>query len=343
MIYIYIRSELNNQELRCPLTPSDVYILVSNKFCIYIEKCLKRIYKDIEYENNGAILTDKKWYHKDFKDFLIIGLKEIEIDKLITSQSHLYFSHSFNNQIDSNIILNKFNKTNSILYDFEYFLDKPPLKKRFISFGFFAGFVGCALGLLQYLNKYYYNNNISNLIYWNNQTLLINDITKYNLNNVNLNIAIIGAYGNTGLGVRYLLDKLNIKYTIIEKNNYNTTDFTNYNIFYNCIKIDKEFNDVFFDENTSFNKYICIVDISCDNLKHNNPIKLYKNNTTWNKPVFQYNKYVDIISISNLPSLLPKDSSDYFSSKCCELLLHFNNDTNKRWNYAKKIYNDSIS
>jgi NAD/NADP transhydrogenase alpha subunit len=35
------------------------------------------------------------------------------------------------------------------------------------------------------------------------------------------------------------------------------------------------------------------------------------------------NEFVDIISISNLPSLMPKESSDYFSEKCVELLLNF--------------------
>ena len=71
----------------------------------------------------------------------------------------------------------------------------------------------------------------------------------------------------------------------------------------------------------------------------NNPIKIYNQATTWSEPVYSYNKFVDIISINNLPSLLPKDSSDEFSEILVKLLLNFNTDSiwEKNKNYYLKI------
>ena len=77
-------------------------------------------------------------------------------------------------------------------------------------------------------------------------------------------------------------------------------------IFYNCIKLEEDYNETWFDENTEFKHPIIICDISCDYMKSNNPIKIYNEKTTWEKPIYNYNNFVDIIAIDNLPSLLPQ-------------------------------------
>jgi saccharopine dehydrogenase (NAD+, L-lysine-forming) len=90
-----------------------------------------------------------------------------------------------------------------------------------------------------------------------------------------------------------------------------------------------------FDKNSIFRKPTIIVDISCDYSKLNNPIQLYKEATTWENPVFHYNKNVDIIAIENLPSLLPRESSDDFSHTFRELLLDYPNSV---WSNTLEIF-----
>ena len=58
--------------------------------------------------------------------------------------------------------------------------------------------------------------------------------------------------------------------------------------------------------------------------------------------MYSYNKYVDIIAINNLPSLLPRESSIYFSSKCVELLRNLNGDTNDYWKNNEKVFFDNL-
>ena len=149
-------------------------------------------------------------------------------------------------------------------------------------------------------------------------------------------IAIIGN-GTSAKGVIFVLNLCGLSYTIIKRND-RKDDITNYDIIFNCIKLDDNSKEVFIDEEISNNlsSYKLVVDISCDTTKENNPFPICKEETTWGNPVFSYNKYLDIISISNLPSLLPKDSSDYFSNKLVELL--FNPELKKSWIKALSFY-----
>ena len=132
---IYLRKEFYDNEYRTPLVPKDINILIKNNFLVYIQSCNNRCFTDTEYEEYGGILVNDEWYN--YNDCLIIGIKELNfIDNLINKNnleySHLYFSHTFKNQINSKYILEKFKYSNSILYDLEYFVYDD--NKRIITF-----------------------------------------------------------------------------------------------------------------------------------------------------------------------------------------------------------------
>lgn len=337
---IYIRNELNKFEHRTPIIPNDISILINHGYIVYIETSNHRIFSDEEYENFGAIITSKKWHDDLFKNALIVGIKEIENIQKLSNHLHLYFSHTYKNQINSKYILEEFKKSNSILHDFEFFYNKN--KKRIISFGFYAGIVGCMLGLLQYIKKNIYKTNIKNLKYWNNKENILKHILLYKEIFDNVKIAVIGSNGNCGNGVTSILNKLNFNYIIINKNE-NKSNLQKYDILFNCILLDENFNEIWFDKNTIFNKNIIICDISCDYSKENNPIQIYSENTTWENPVYSYNDFVDIIAINNLPSLLPKESSIYFSDKCAKLIIEREEDKNNYWKNNQMIFYNQIN
>ena len=330
---IFLRSEINKSELRSPLSPDDIKLLINNGFIIYVEKSEHRIFIDSDYENCGAILTNKKWYEMD-NHFLIIGLKELDNLEYLNNHTHIYFSHSYKNQNNSNKLLKAFINSNSILYDFEYFID-PRFQTRFISFGFYAGIVGGMLGIKQYIED------MTSVQLWKNEEEMINTI-EYKEYFKDLKIALIGYNGNCGKGVEYILNKIcnEFNITYIGRND-SKSELYNYDIVYNCIKLDKDYNEVWIDENNInlFNKKIIIVDISRDSYKDNNPIKLYIEPTEWSNPVLKYNEHINIIAIDNLPSLLPYDSSIYFSKLCCNLLLNYNRYKNIWKGSKEELYN----
>ena len=336
---IYIRNEININEKRSPIVPYDICKLINFGYKVWVQKSFHRIFTNEEYENNGAIITELNWFDPKFKDFIIVGLKELDnLDKL-NSHTHLYFSHSFQNQLGSNNILNKFANTNSRIIDFEYILGNN--NKRIISFGYYAGLVGGGLGIVQYFLKQN-NSKLSNLLCWNNIKIFYDFIEK----NINLNlipdikICIIGSNGNTGIGVKYILNKYNFKFDCLYRN-FNPIKLFDYDIIFNCIKLDELYNNIWFDNSNIVNisKNFLIIDISCDVTKPNNPIKIYNSVTNWNNPVYSLNNYIDIISIDNLPSLLPCESSINFSKQLIELLKNNNSDY---WSNCLEIYNDNI-
>lgn len=334
---IFIRNEINPEEHRTPIVPRDISKLIRTGFEVFIESSRTRVFSDDEYILNGAIITHKQWHDYTFNNALIIGLKEIsELEKL-DHHKHVYFAHSYKKQTGFKNILSAFSKSSSIIYDFEYFIDN---NKRVVSFGFYAGIIGGILGMLQYLEKSTFEINISTLHYWNTHQEMIRCINPTLLKDVK--IAIVGGKGNCGTGVRNILDEFKIKYDVFDKQS-NKNLLKEYDIVYNCITLLENSSEIWFSKYTEFKKPIIIVDISCDYLKANNPIQLYNENTTWTNPVYSYNKFVDIIAINNLPSLLPKDSSTFFSNKCVELLQEYQEPIVGYWNDNEKIYYNNIN
>ena len=306
---IFIRKETYSNEFRCPIIPKDVNILNNYGFEVYVESSINRCFSDDEYFKNGAIIVNNSWFN--YKDIIVVGLKELNNIEKLNKHIHVYFSHTYKNQINSNFILSQFKNSNSILYDLEYFLEN---NKRIITFGYYAGIVGGALGILQYILK---NNNkkLYNLTFWNSINELL---SKIKIENNNIKVCVIGPNGRCGNGVQYILKQLNIQFISLTKNDQKN-NLHEYDILFNCINLQENVG-VWFDENTQFYKNIVIVDISCDYNNPNNPIKIYNNKTTWLDPVYSYNSFVDIIAIDNLPSLLPYDSSTEFSRILVHLL-----------------------
>jgi saccharopine dehydrogenase (NAD+, L-lysine-forming) len=335
---IYIRAEIYENEIRCPIIPVNVKDLINAGFTVYVQHSISRCYKDLEFKKYGAIIVRDHW--SLYKDSLIIGLKELDNINKLNNHVHLYFSHSFKNQKDSKNILLAFKNTKSYLYDLEYFTDST--NQRIISFGFYAGFVGSALGIMQYCSKQLFSKNISNLVVWNSIDELYSDLTKYLDYLLCTKIAVIGPNGRSGSGAISLLNHFNIPYIVFLRND-NKNNLIDFDIVINCICLDNDNNCIkpWFTKNTIFKNKIVIVDVSCDYATSNNPIQIYNTKTTWEQPVYSYNDNVDIIAIENLPSLLPYDSSNFFSNKLTELLLTYKtsiNSTNNT-NYWKKCIN----
>ena len=340
--YLVLRNEYKKNEYRVAIIPKDCKILINNNFIIYVESSKNRCFSDELYEKNGCIIiNDFSKYNFNKDETLIIGLKELDYKNInLLSYKHLYFSHTFKEQSNSKEILQKFKNQKGFIYDLEYLIDDN--NKRLVAFGFWAGFVGTAISLLQYYYKIN-NKELNNLDPYNDYGIIIKELQKFYKYFKNLNIGIIGINGRCGKGSKFLLDKLLINYVGYLKED-NLQNLINHNIIINCIKLETNFDKIFIsnDSINDFKNLSIITDISCDIFAVNNPIKLNYNLTTFEKPIYKFNKNIDIICIDNLPSLLPIDSSTEFSNKLTELILLINND-NIIWNNLEKLYIKKIN
>jgi saccharopine dehydrogenase (NAD+, L-lysine-forming) len=325
---IIIRREFKTNEFRTPLVPNDCKKCIDNGITIYVEKSAERCIPDEKYEQNGCILID------DFttielpkSNTLVIGLKELDYSNpQLLPWCHLYFTHIFKNQVGSKEIIAKLESSGSIIYDYEYFLNKH--QKRIIAFGFWAGFIGTALGLLQYYYKSIHKD-IGNLKAYEDASILFEEVEYFKHFFRKINIGIIGVNGRSGKGSRFILERLGILNVHGYSRASDKEPLKQHNIIINCIKLSPEDNNIFISQEIlpRFDKLQIIVDVSCDINAKNNPIRLNYHGTTFETPVCKINEKVDIIAIDNLPSLLPKDSSEEFSAKLqkiiCEKWDHF--------------------
>jgi len=300
---------------------------------------------DQEYADAGAQLTDLSWTDDQFKDALIIGLKVCpDLDKLCRHR-HIYFSHSFQNQRGSDVILSAFRKTHSTLYDFEYMVDD--VGKRLLAFGHHAGRIGAGLGLLQYFTKTCENRDIRNLKSWTSNNEFVQDIRRIVETGIfaGVWIAIIGPNGRCGRGVREILDMFGLKYQTFDRRE-TKNELLKFDILFNCILLDPALDKCWIgadDVNMCTNKPVVLVDISCDVSKTNHPFReLYQETTSWQKPVLSAGPFFDVIALDNLPALLPKDSSDHFSSKFADILLFEPNNRANVWTRAANKFIQAV-
>lgn len=310
---IYLRAETYANETRSPLSPDDVKLLIANGFRVWIQSSVTRVFANSEFEDVGATITELKWYAMG-SDVLIVGLKELpNLDKL-QNHTHIYFSHSYRGQINGPIILDAFSKSDSILYDLEYFLNSDGT--RALAFGFYAGLVGGVLGLRQNYNRKMGLGDICDLKPWDS----LEDMMDFPRDSSPPRCAIIGN-GRTSQGVQHVLRGCAILHEVIRRGAI--VNAYDYDIIFNCINLEEAHEGAWVEPGHT--KDLLIVDISCDYTKPNNPFPIYKEATTWSRPVFHYSDAVSIIAIDNLPSLLPRDSSAHFSKLLTGLLLQFGN------------------
>lgn len=318
---IIIRKEYKINEFRTPLIPSDCKKCSNLGITVYVEKSSQRCISDKDYENNGCILIE------DFTELglsksstLVIGIKELDYNNpKLLPWCHLYFTHIFKNQVGSEEIIAKLESSGSIVYDYEYFLNKK--QKRIIAFGYWAGFIGTAIGLLQYYYRSI-NKNVKNLYPYKDASILFEEVEYFKHFFRKINIGIIGVNGRSGSGSRFLLERLGISNIHGYSRASDKQPLKQHNIIINCIKLSPEDNNIFISDEIlpNFNKLSVIVDISCDVLAINNPIRLNYHGTTFETPIYKINDKLDIIAIDNLPALLPNDSSEEFSAKLQKII-----------------------
>lgn len=324
---IIIRREFKTNEFRTPLVPNDCKKCSEFGIIVYVEKSVKRCISDNEYEKNGCILIE------DFTELdlpkmntIVIGLKELDYSNpKLLPWCHLYFTHIFKNQVGSEEIIKKLESSKAIVYDYEYFLNSK--QKRVIAFGYWAGFIGTALGLLQYYYKSI-NKNLCNLSPYKEASILFEEVEYFKHFFRKLSIGIIGVNGRCGSGTRFILERLGISNIHGYSRASDKEPLKQHNIIINCIKLSPEDDNIFISEDTLsiFKQLSVIVDVSCDISAKNNPIQLNYQGTSFEEPIYKINDRVDIIAIDNLPALLPNDSSEEFSTKLQKIIC-------EKWNH----------
>ena len=231
-------------------SPPDKRVVFSPEKCVetlqkfpqvefFIEKSDIRCFSDLEYEEMGLkVVTDLS------NCDVLIGVKEVPIEKLIDNKKYFFFSHTIKKQPYNKKLLQQIIRKNIELFDHETSVDNN--NNRLIGFGYYAGVIGAYNGLRAYGLK---NNTFSIP-----KAIDLKDRQEFNsilksLSIPNMKILLTGK-GRVGSGTKEVLDFLKIK-------EVSAHDFINetYNesVYVNIDVLDYNYSDSI--ENTVSNFY----------------------------------------------------------------------------------------
>ena len=125
-------------------------------------------------------------------------------------------------------------------------------------------------------------------------------------------------------------------------------------MFVNCIYLSAKIPPFIDPESlaSSTRKLSVVCDVSCDTTNPHNPIPIYDINTTFDKPTVPVklphgssdDLPLTVISIDHLPSLLPREASEAFSSALLPSLLQLKDWKNARvWQQAEKLFKEKCA
>ncbi|KAJ1770169.1 hypothetical protein IW140_004894 [Coemansia sp. RSA 1813] len=136
------REDKNRWERRVALTPSHVRKLIKETGArVLVQPSNTRIFNNASFEKAGAIIEEDL-----AKADIILGIKEVPIDKLIPNKTYLVFSHTHKGQSYNMPGLQAYLDKKIRLMDYELMVD-PATKKRLVLFGKHAGYAGMIDGL----------------------------------------------------------------------------------------------------------------------------------------------------------------------------------------------------
>ncbi len=141
-----IREEKNPPDARVPLTPPQVAELRNRGIDIVVQPSTGRTFKDHEYADLGVPVVE------DISDReLLLGVKEVPVDKLISNKTYCFFAHVAKEQPYNQKLMRAFLEKGITHIDYEYLTDDKG--KRLIAFGYWAGMVGAHNAIWTYAQR----------------------------------------------------------------------------------------------------------------------------------------------------------------------------------------------
>lgn len=139
-------------------TPPDKRVPFSPLQCVEIEQRYPHV-KVVVQESVIRAFSDEEYREAGIKVAssvndcdILMGIKEVPIDELITKKTYLFFSHTTKKQPYNKKLLQAILREKIRLVDYEALKDK--LNNRLVAFGRFAGIVGAYNGLLTYGKRF---------------------------------------------------------------------------------------------------------------------------------------------------------------------------------------------
>ena len=354
---LWLRKEDKSGERRVPITPTEVSQLVKAGVGVTVERCSERCYSDADYAAAGAVLTDAAWQQAPL-DCVVIALKELADSTEPVAHTHIHFSHTFKAQVGAKDVLARYSQGGGVIYDLEFLFDAEG--RRIAAFGYWAGFVGAALGLLGVAHFSSSTAEFPALRPFSDRGALLSAVDAAlegaGWTDGSLNVMIMGALGRCGSGARDLITSLDARLSVTA---WDLPEFTSaekpireilaHELFINCVYLREPIAPMIDQQLLSENKRLKVIsDVSCDPTSADNPIRAYDAITHLHAPFVRaagQGEPVYVQAIDHLPTLLPREASQEYAAALFPSLLDFltAESASATWSEARKRFDSALA
>ncbi|BGP07158.1 Saccharopine dehydrogenase [Rhodotorula toruloides] len=344
---LWLRCETKEFEHRSALTPTTAKQLIdSGRFSVTVERDPQRIFDDEEFERVGCKLVEHNSWPSAPLSSPIIGLKELPPnDTSPLPHTHIMFAHCYKQQGGWVDVISRWEagQPTGMLYDLEFLQDEKG--RRVAAFGYHAGFAGAAVGLLalaKQVSSEGEKERLGEIKPYPNEGELIKFV-KGQMAVIEKQLGrkpralVIGALGRCGRGAVDFFRAAGFEDDNIAKWDMAETakggpfqEILDADVFVNCIYLTSKIPSFISPESIAAagdkRQLRVVVDVSCDTTNPNNPIPIYSINTTFDKPTVDVDGItagppMTVVSIDHLPTLLPREASEAFSTDLLPSLL----------------------
>ncbi|MFF4978838.1 saccharopine dehydrogenase [Streptomyces sp. NPDC001046] len=320
-LHLWLRHEARTTERRTPIVPDDARRLVGNGVELTVEESPQRVFPTGAYEAAGCRVAPAGSWVSAPPDAVVLGLKELPDEPAELTHRHVFFGHAYKGQPGAAALLRRFTAGGGTLYDLEYLVDDTG--RRLAAFGFWAGYLGAALAVLQHRGRL---------------RAPLTPTTKEELDGVlepapgdeEFTGLVVGALGRSGRGARAAFAAAGTDPTcwdLAETRDLDRPALLRHDVMVNCVlatsPVPPFVREQDLDDPGRRLRTLC--DVTCDVGSPLNVLPVYDETTDWDAPARRLRDAppLDLIAIDNLPSLLPLESSTDFSAALLPHLLDF--------------------
>ncbi len=338
---LILRSEARPTERRTPLTPKNAKALLAAGFELAVEQSARRIFPDSEYKAAGVMIVPEGSWLGAPSETTILGLKELPPAPDTLRNSFIHFAHLYKEQHGWQDEITRFSRGGGTLYDLEYLTVSG---RRVAAFGYWAGWMGAALAawrqLAQALGEAGPERGVQSFDSRAEVEAVLADLAHRSPAKT---AVVVGARGRSGQGA---VEALNLAgYTVSEWDIDETRKLDRpallaHDLLVNCVLMTGPGLLLLRPEDLGQGHLRMISDVSCDPFSAFNPLPVYSAPSTWDAPFEDLGNGVEITSIDNLPSLLPREASEDFSDQLLPTLLSYPNG--EAWQAAKASFEAAV-
>lgn len=325
-VHVWIRSESRGTERRAPVVPADVPLLVDAGFEVTVEESPQRIFPIDEYAAAGAdVVAGGTWVDAP-QDAYVLGIKELPDEPDSLRHRHIYFAHAFKGQDDAEETLARFRRGGGRLFDIEYLTGDDG--KRVVAFGYWAGYVGAALGVLHLAGR------LDAPLTPMARHELDAELEQAGKDGADQLLALVtGARGRSGRGAQRALMTAGMPITRWDRQetrDLHKQALLGHDLLVNCVVTHTPTTPFVEHADLDHERRLRVLaDVTCDVTGPTNMLPVNTEITTWQEPVRRLHDGnaqhgdgpLEVIAIDNLPSLLPREASEGFSADLTPHLL----------------------